>query len=163
VRLRAQSAKAKENLDHARRMSESSTSDFERWYQDRVCHLPGDLWPEAWLLTKALESPDALSRATGCQVDDLKNGIQMSPQAGKYSEFHEMSKHLGLEPSLCLHATAVCEAFPTALVEVRDAIQKALDEVRDLNWREIEPVRGSRWAKLAVIAAPHRITDIGSK
>lgn len=40
----------KDNLNHAKDMAELTDTNFGDWFNSRVSYLPGDTWPEAWLI-----------------------------------------------------------------------------------------------------------------
>jgi predicted ATPase len=120
--------KAKDNLEHAKKLAEKAKPEFDAWYSAHSAYLPGDTWPELWLLLKALESLDPLAAVLGTGPDDLVDVIEYGMQAGKHNEFHEMAKHLGLEPSQCLqHFTmVVAQNFSHELAEVVSRIEAAI-------------------------------------
>lgn len=124
-----QSSKAKDNLEHARKLAEKIKPDFDEWFNKHASYLPGDAWPELWLLQKATECLDALAAVLGTTTDDLSDVIEYGMQAGKHNEFHEMSKHLGLEPAQCLQhfTTVIAPAFSHELAELASQIQAAID------------------------------------
>jgi hypothetical protein len=122
-----QQAKASDNYGHARNMAEKVSEDFESWYQARSCHLPGETWPESWLLSKAKEVLPALSTTLGTTEDELTTAIEYGEQAGKHSEFYELGKQLGLEKSNCLmlFTTVICSIFALELA----GLSKKIDEL----------------------------------
>lgn len=123
-----QRSKASDNLDHAAKMAEKAKSDFPDWFSLHTCYLPGETWPEAWLLQKATEVLDPLAAVLQTDPDDLKDHIEYGLQAGKHNEFHEIAKHLGLEQSQCLQlfASVVCQEFAAELVPVVEQVRQVL-------------------------------------
>lgn len=123
-----QQSKHKEHLEHAKRLSEKAKVDFEGWYTHRVCYLPGDTWPELWLLQKGLEIIDPLAAVLGVPPDDLKDVIEYGMQAGKHNEFYEMSRHLGLDSQYCLQlfTTVVAQHFNHELSHLANGLEKIL-------------------------------------
>lgn len=119
-----------ENLNHAKAMAEKVKPEFDKWYSDRVSYLPGDTWPEAWILQKATEAIPALSIALGTNEDDLADIIEYGLQAGKHNEFFEISKHLGLEKGHCLqHFTSVVSSsFASELSSLAEKIEAILSD-----------------------------------
>lgn len=124
-----QRTKSTTNFDHARKMAERVRSDFEAWYADRVAYLPGDSWPELWLLRRAAQIPDTLAKLFGTEVIDLRNAIDTGLHADKHKELFEMAKQLGLERGPCLHllATAVMREFDDEYTDVVQRIQRRLE------------------------------------
>lgn len=103
-----QQGKEADNLAHAMKMAEKPKPDFTEWFKSHICYLPGDTWPEAWLLQKAHEAIEPLAVALGTSTDELNEILEYGLQAGKHSEFHEVAKQLGLEEQSCLqHVTSI--------------------------------------------------------
>jgi predicted ATPase len=124
-----QHSKAKDNLDYAKRMAERVKPDFDDWFNKHSLYLPGDTWPELWLLQKAGEAIDALAAILSTTPDELKDIIEYGMQAGKHNEFYEMAKHLGLEQSQCLQyfTTVVASHFEDDLSSLVKSLQTTID------------------------------------
>jgi hypothetical protein len=97
-----QLTRAADNLSHAKKMAENATADFEPWFSNRVGYLPGEAWPEAWLLKKAEEIPSTLADVLNTDKDTLLEAIEYGKQAGKHKEFREIAHQLGLDTQNCL-------------------------------------------------------------
>jgi predicted ATPase len=112
-----QLTKHADNYGHAKNMAEKISDDFEGWYLSRSAYLPGDTWPEAWLLGKAREALLPLAVVLGTDEDDLASMIEYGEQAGKHNEFYELGKHLGLDRHKCLQhfTTVLCPIFSSEL------------------------------------------------
>ncbi|MDE2594030.1 MAG: AAA family ATPase [Burkholderiales bacterium] len=110
-----QRCKESDNLGHAKNMCEKPKTNFDDWFRDRINYLPGDSWPEAWLVQSAANCPESLAAALNCDVDTLKDILEYGLQAGKHNEFYEISKQLGIDRSMCLQifSTIVCGVFVT--------------------------------------------------
>lgn len=91
-----QKDKEANNLSLSKKMAEDTDENFENWFKERVQYLPGDTWPEAWIVQKCRESIDNLSSLTGTEIDSLEDYLEYGLEAGKHNEFHEIGKHLGL-------------------------------------------------------------------
>lgn len=124
-----QAAKESDNISHARKMAERVRSDFDDWFKKHAMYLPGDTWPEAWLLQKASEVLDALALLLGAEPDDLQEFIEYGLQAGKHNEFHEVAKHLGLEQPYCLQmfTIAVAQQHGATFAPIGERIAEILD------------------------------------
>lgn len=120
--------KHNENLEHAKRLAERPKPDFDEWYKQRVSYLPGDIWPELWLLQKGLEVIDPLATVFGIPSDDLVDVIEYGMQAGKHNEFYEMSRHVGLDPQSCLQlfTTVVAQHFSHELAHVAKDLERVI-------------------------------------
>lgn len=123
-----QRSKEQDNQAHAEKMAEHVGDDFPAWYKSRIAYLPGDTWPEAWILQKGANCLDALSSLTSSDPDALVAILEYGLQAGKHNEFYEVSKNLGLEEKACLQlfATGVCqvhsEEFDTLVTQIEQLL-----------------------------------------
>lgn len=108
-----QRTKEADNLGHAKNMCENPKGEFNTWFNEHIDYLPGDTWPEAWLVQRAAECADALASVLSCESDTLKDVLEYGLQAGKHNEFFEISKQVGMERSMCLQmfAMVVCSTF----------------------------------------------------
>lgn len=120
--------RASANREHARRLAENAKPDFDEWYNRHAAYLPGDAWPELWLLQKGQESVDSLAALFGTTSDEMSDIIEYGLQAGKHNEFHEIAKHLGLDPGQCLSffTTIVAQNFYDDLSDIVEAIEAAI-------------------------------------
>jgi predicted ATPase len=123
-----QSVKENDNLDHARRMAEKVKPDFDEWFKAHAVYLPGDTWPEAWLLQKATEATNSLADLLGTEPNDLAEFIEYGLQAGKHNEFHEVAKHLGLEQPQCLQmfTVAIAQQCTAAFIPINKRVETIL-------------------------------------
>jgi len=125
-----QRAKETDNLEHAKNMCEKPKSDFDSWFKSRINYLPGDSWPENWLVQRASDCLDSLASSLSCDPDELKGLLEYGLQAGKHNEFYEISKQLGMERDMCLQmfAVVVCKSFAKELIPIIDNVTKVLEE-----------------------------------
>ena len=126
-----QRPKQGDNLAHARDMCESPKKDFEAWFTSHVDYLPGDTWPEAWLVQCAAECLTSLSLTLSCEQDRLADYLEYGLQAGKHNEFFEISKQLGIDREMCLQAisTAVTSAYGSEFVQLSNLVNKFLSDL----------------------------------
>jgi hypothetical protein len=124
-----QTAKEKDNFQHARNMAEKTKPDFDNWLKSHTLYLPGDTWPEAWLLQKATECLEPLATLVNSDSDDLSEYIEYGLQAGKHNEFYEVAKHLGLERAECLQVftLVVAQQFADEFGHIAERIQSVLN------------------------------------
>lgn len=125
-----QKSKEHDNLAHAQKMAETTEADFSNWFKTHIAYLPGDTWPEAWLVQKSFECIATLSSVTSSDVDSLADILEYGLQAGKHSEFFEISKNLGLDRSPCLQlfTMCVCQNFPEEFETITNHIGLVLDQ-----------------------------------
>lgn len=93
-----------DNLKHAKKLVENPGEDFYCWIRKRISYLPGETWPEAWLLEANKPFLDSLSKYFEVDESLLAEYIEYGLQAGKHNEFDELSKNLGLSVSQCIQA-----------------------------------------------------------
>lgn len=107
-----QKNKEQDNQAHAQNMAENVNGDFSDWYKSHVAYLPGDTWPEAWIVQKSASCLDSISTLTSSDPDTLIAVLEYGLQAGKHNEFYGIAKNLGLEQKACLQlfTTGVCQA-----------------------------------------------------
>ncbi|KWB58021.1 hypothetical protein WL37_28830 [Burkholderia ubonensis] len=109
-----QRAKDADNFGHAKKMTENANPEFDAWYKERIGYLPGETWPEAWLVQKAIEAKVSTAGALAVELDAVTGVLEYALQAGKHNEFYEIAKNVGLDKQQCLErlAATVCAAFP---------------------------------------------------
>lgn len=124
-----QRALFKDNYSHALSMTEGGGEDFQNYFKERVGYMPGDTWPESWLVSTASACLADVCSALNCEKDSLHDALEYGLQAGKHNEVFEVSKHLGLEKGSCLQGLAMAVAMnkPAALLDVVSFIEGALE------------------------------------
>lgn len=125
-----QRTKESDNLNHAKNMAENAGNDFEEWFRTHIDYLPGDTWPEAWIIQKSSESLESLSLLIGSDTDTVSDVLEYGLQAGKHNEFFEISKHIGLEQSHCLQllSTNIGQRFSDEFVYLNNRVRSMLDD-----------------------------------
>lgn len=125
-----QRCKASENFDHAKSMCEKPKGDFETWFASHTDYLPGETWPEAWLVQRASECIPSLAQAVSCEPDPLKDILEYGLQAGKHHEFYEIAKQLGMDREMCLQLVAmvVTSAFQPDFQPLVSHVGQVLDD-----------------------------------
>ena len=125
-----QKVKEQNNLAHAQKMAENVEDNFSDWFKAHIAYLPGDTWPEAWIVQKSTACIDALSNLTASDSDVFSDILEYGLQAGKHNEFFEISKNLGLERSLCLHlfTISVCQTFAEEFEAIASRVSEILTQ-----------------------------------
>lgn len=98
--------KENENLKHAKNMHENCTIEFEAWYKKRVSYLPGDTWPEAWIVNKCNTAHDHVSAELSLDIAHVGDMLTQSIHAGKHNEFYAIGNYVGLKKEQCLNHLA---------------------------------------------------------
>ncbi len=126
-----QQALEADNFDYAKKMSEKNDDEFNRWFSEHVVYLPGDTWPESWIIQKNQEAAISLSQLVDADEDWLVKVLEYGLQAGKHNEFHEISEHLGLDKEQCLQIFTAnikqCfgEEFSPIIDKITDMLNKS--------------------------------------
>lgn len=125
-----QRTKESDNYGHAKKMCENPKEDFEAWFKSHTEYLPGESWPEIWLVKQASYNIESLAPKLFCEEDALTDIIEYGVQAEKHNEFYEISKHLGLEREMCLQTftMVVCQYCMDDLKPIIERIEKALND-----------------------------------
>lgn len=125
-----QRAKENDNFAHAQKMAENVNDDFSDWFQAHITYLPGDTWPEAWIVQKSTECIDELCTLTSSDPDALVDVLEYGLQAGKHNEFFEISKNLGLERNACLQlfTISICHKFPGETESIASRITEVITQ-----------------------------------
>lgn len=124
-----QRKKEGDNVGHARKMAENPDVDFDGWAKARMAYLPGDVWPEKWLMQMGKAIAADLALLVGSDADAVVEALDAGTRAGKHNEVYTAGKELGLEryDFLKTLAGAVTRKFSEHFDEVLGKIGKALD------------------------------------
>ncbi|HEF4762510.1 TPA: ATP-binding protein [Pseudomonas putida] len=111
------------------RTSEKSDKEFETWFDSRTEYLPGDIWPELWIMQKCRESPNALSILSNTEENELVQIIDAGIRAGKHKEFHETAKLLGvsIENALFMFCTSISITHKNLFSDITRKISSKLN------------------------------------
>jgi len=75
----------------------SDQNETTLWIENRLGFLPGDTWPEKWVIQKhGCKSFDKLPDELGVTKQALTEFVEAAKQAGKHDELHELSRKLSL-------------------------------------------------------------------
>lgn len=123
-----QRKKENHNFKHAKSMHENCTEEFENWYKSRVSYLPGDTWPEAWIVQKCDTAHAQVSAELSLEVAQVGDMLTQSIQAGKHNEFYAIGTYVGLKKEQCLNhlAKVVSTAFPDEFSDLYKYISSKL-------------------------------------
>jgi len=96
-----QKSKENKNLAYTCSMTESTDGDIKikEWAKTKMEYLPGETWPESWVIQKCSESLEVLSPLLGVEEDELADVIEQGLGAGKHNEFNEIGNLVGLDES----------------------------------------------------------------
>ncbi|APX75087.1 Predicted ATP-binding protein involved in virulence [Achromobacter insolitus] len=86
---------ASKNAKTAAKLLETEDPAFAEWFAEHSCYLPGDTWPEAWLVQKMRENVEVLAGELKVDQGALVDAIEEAQQAGKHNEFYSLSESLG--------------------------------------------------------------------
>ncbi len=75
------------------------------WLNKRTCYLPGETWPENWVVSQNDDSAiNSLSEILGVSKDKVSEFLQAAIRAGKHKEFYEISQLLNLSEEVVTFA-----------------------------------------------------------
>lgn len=109
-----QRKKEGDNLKHAKNMHENCTSQFDEWFKNHIYYLPGNTWPEAWIVEKCDSIHEHVSAELKLDISHVGDMLTQSLQAGKHNEFYAIGQYVGLKRAQCLNrlAKTVNSNFP---------------------------------------------------
>lgn len=128
-----QLGKQNENLKNAKNAAESYGEDFKEWFDGHIKYLPGDTWPEAWLVKNAVgRCISLLAHDFGCKDDNLKYILEQGLLAGKHNEFFEIASRLNVNIETCLQQVII-NAVKTTSEDFRPIISRIEEVLEDNN------------------------------
>lgn len=99
-----QRGKERENIDYSCKMSETKNKEeFKSWAENLISYLPGDTWPERWIVDCNKKFISHLTHMIGMPEGELHDVLDKSRNAGKHNEFHEFAKNTGLTSELSVY------------------------------------------------------------
>jgi predicted ATPase len=107
--------------------STKNPDEAKDWIDKRLIFLPGNEWPESWVVNPSNKTPfyERLARdlqMSPSEVDDL---LESSARAGKHKEFNEASRILNLPRDLIVSylIKSAFDAEPDRLLEIQNFIR----------------------------------------
>lgn len=118
------------NLNCAHSMLEKSEGEFTKWFSENIAYLPGDEWPEKWIINKNLEYVDNLAMLVNGDPDITMAALNRGAGSEKHKEFYEASIILGISESemldrCCLNIAMMC---PESMIHLVDLVRKKLSD-----------------------------------
>ncbi len=100
--------KRNKRSDHEKTMKDElgdrrhhSDDDFKTYLNARMSYLPGETWPEKYLLEKVLEQDDfSTLEDWGVDNNDIKRYCNEAISSGKHNEFYTLGQKLGMDKQL---------------------------------------------------------------
>ncbi|MDY0999045.1 AAA family ATPase [Pantoea agglomerans] len=113
---------SKNNLNYACSMLERNQEEFTTWFSSNVTYLPGEEWPEKWIIRKNLEYVDNLSTLVNGDPDTTTAALTRGAGSEKHKELYEASLILGINESemldrCCINISMTCQESVKYLVE----------------------------------------------
>jgi len=117
------------NLGVAKKFLELPYPNFDQWMQERVSYLPGDSWPESWMIQKCKDVPSAIGASLAVEDDEVADLMEYALQAGKHNEFHEISTHIGIPRDQALNkiSAVLSREYVGEFSEIVDFIRERLE------------------------------------
>ncbi|EKN3698160.1 ATP-binding protein [Yersinia enterocolitica] len=125
-----QRAKQNHNLKHAKDMAENVGDDFDSWFLSKINYLPGNIWPEKWLVQKNIEFSNDFALVSKSDIGLVEDALERGLESEKHKEVYNIATQLGLSPEetlsrLCINIAMNCNSDFSYIV---DAIQEQLDK-----------------------------------
>jgi hypothetical protein len=79
----------------------------EEWLDSKIIFLPGQEWPEKWILLNSLKLVKELAVVNKCAPDELAEIIETALHADKHAEFYEMGERLNVQPEVLLDRISI--------------------------------------------------------
>lgn len=116
--------------ENAKKSAEIIEDDFDEWFEFRTGYLPGESWPEKWIMEKANECLTELSYALNADEDSLSEMFKNAELSGKHNEFFTLSQSLSLDKDACRNTLAqkICRKFSVEFKPLLDNVLKNLGE-----------------------------------
>lgn len=126
-----QVSKENKNLIHGYKMTESTDDekDIKAWMKEKVEYLPGDTWPESWIVQRCFESIDLLASLLGVDENELNDVLEQGLEAGKHNEFNEIGLAIGLDTQdvLTKFCITINQCHASHFEELVQSLQERLD------------------------------------
>ena len=127
----------KKVVNYTGRSNPDEKKIIKEWIGPRVKFLPGDIYPEKWLIETVISLADESHKA---EIETLKNSfgidqmdtflsfLMIAKTAGKKKEFYKLSELMNLNENfiLILFVGFVKDQLPNALDEVSQTISQFL-------------------------------------
>jgi len=78
--------------------------EYEDWFDSKSCYLPGETWPERWLINICLTEPalTKLAESLGLENDALTDSLREAECAQKHNEFMTLAKSVHLQEQVVI-------------------------------------------------------------
>jgi predicted ATPase len=104
----------------------------EEWFNARLHYLPGDDWPEAWLLnTRGDATNERFESEYGLTQDQTREVLDAGVRAGKHNEIFEIARRLSSDEGILLYqlTKASLENAPDELDRIRSILSLHLERL----------------------------------
>ncbi|HEY8098343.1 MAG TPA: hypothetical protein VIE65_19960 [Methylobacter sp.] len=110
-------------------LSTDKEEDIKAWMKNKIEYLPGDTWPESWIIQKCSDSIDILSPLLGVSEDELVDILEQGLEAGKHNEFSAIGVAVGLEAQdvMARFCMAINQGHANQFEKLIQSLQKRLD------------------------------------
>ncbi len=126
-----QRAKETANLKHGYTMTEinANAEVIKAWMKERIEYLPGETWPESWIVQKCSECIESLSAVLSIDKDRLVDVVKQGLEAGKHYEFTNIGEAIGLDETDTLNrfCMVISQCHLEYFTPIIQSIQRRLD------------------------------------
>jgi hypothetical protein len=88
--------KQNDNISTFKSLSEQVGNGYESWFLDHIAYMPGETWPERWVVTKAIGEPERIALLFNADSGEIKSILTQAISANRHAEFYEMGRLVNL-------------------------------------------------------------------
>lgn len=126
-----QRVKESANLKHGYAMTEVNTEsdEIKAWMKERIEYLPGDTWPESWIVQKCSECIETLSSVLSVEEDRLVDVVERGLESDKHCEFTTIGGAIGLDENDTLNrfCMVISQCHLESFTPIIQSIQRRLN------------------------------------
>lgn len=103
----------------------------KKWVEKRMGFLPGEVWPEAWVVGQRTEHTyERLQREFGISHEKVDEMLNAARRAGKHNEFFEAARLINCEENIVAYhlVKSALESAPEEAKQIVGFIQSLLDQ-----------------------------------
>lgn len=108
---------------------------FEEWIENRLCYLPGAVWPEKFIVSQAKEKAlRKLAKTWRLDEEELLDFLICAENAGKHNEFYMLAEKLSQDISAvrAMLISALADSGENLLMGIECDIEKILSSLAEV-------------------------------
>ena len=111
--------------------SYSDKNAMIHWFTRRVSFLPGETWPEKWLLLQFINGSSEIEEIFNITHEQFIEKIEEALESGKHNEIYTLAKELSLDKKYILNVLArnVAKINHLEFIEINDLLAEHLPNI----------------------------------